>query len=173
MNGDSALLQFAEEIDFILAERRSLAERGIHIIVEHRNHKRGTICAAGETIGDILLGGPAPRSFGFSDMSLLLVDCLCRYRLPLSAEKIGQIMCTDPFYVHYAGNVIGRNHSVSRPKRRSVRSCVHRAQRRMGAVFIEAGLNLDPRTILVSQASEASTLVYRLRATMSLIHIPE
>ena len=99
MNSRPRLNQLIEEIDFIVAERRNLRARGVHLIVTHLYHLPGTICAPGEMIGDVSLGGfPSPTSFGFSHLSLLMVDCFCRYRLPLTAWRIEQIMNSDPFY---------------------------------------------------------------------------
>lgn len=171
MNRIEKYQMLIQEIDFVLAEQRALREQGVHLIVEHLCHVPGTICAPGEMIGDILLAGTTSRSFGFSGISLLLMDCLCRYRQPLSAEHIERIMATDPFYVHYAANRIGRKRRVARPDRRAVHTYVPRIRDRMATLLSEVGLNLDPHMILSSQASDTNTVVYRLNTTRSLVHI--
>jgi hypothetical protein len=166
------LNQLIEEIDFIVAERRSLRARGVHLIVTHVNHIPGTICAPGEIVGDVSLGGiPSPVSFGLSHLSLLMMDCFCRYRMPLSAWRIVQIMNSDPFYIDYAANQIDFDHIVARPDSRNVRVCVPRIQRRMETVFQDRGLMVDPLQILTSEPTETNVIVYRLKATVEIVHI--
>jgi hypothetical protein len=164
--------QLIEEIDFIVAERRNLRARGVHLIVTHLDHIPGTICAPGEMVGDVSLGGiPSPTSFGLSHLSLLMIDCFCRYRLPLSAWRIEQIMNSDPFYVDYAANQIDFDQICAKPDSRTVRVYVPRIQRRMEAVFRDRGLVVDPLQILISEPTETNVIVYRLKATVEIVHI--
>jgi hypothetical protein len=164
--------QLIEEVDFLLALRRHIQARGIHLIVTHLDHLPGTICAPGEIIGDISLGGsPSPTSLGLSQMSLLLMDCLWRYRMPLSALRIEQIMNSDPFYVNYAVNQIGHDQIIAKPDSRNVRVCAPRIQKRMGAVFHQLGLRVDPLQILTSEPTDSNAIVYRLKATVEIVHI--
>jgi len=172
MNDKRQFIQLKEEVDFRLAQRRHLRERGVHLIVTHSCHISGTQCAPGEMIEDIALGGQTqPHSFGFSHMSLLLMDCLCRYRVSLSALRIEQIMNTDPFYVHYASNRIGCNQCLARPDRRTIRVYVRRIMKQMENVFRDAGINLDPNRVLISEVTDSNTILYKLRATIELLHI--
>jgi hypothetical protein len=163
--------QLIEEVDFLLAERRHLRARGLHLILEHLDHIPGPICAHGEMIGNISLGGLyEPVSLCFSHVSLLLMDCLCRHRLPLSGRRIEQIMNTDPFYVHYAANRIGHQQNIARPNSRTVRGYVSRIWKQMHKVFQEVGLKLDPRQILVSEPTDSNVILYRLKATIEIVH---
>jgi len=172
MNNKLQFTQLVEEVDFRLTHRRHLRARGVHMIVTHSYHIPGTLCAPGEMIEDIALGGlPEPCSLGLSHMSLLLMDCLCRYRLPLIAQRIEQIMNTDPFYIHYASNRIGRNQCVARPDRKSVRIYVRRIWKQMERVFRDVGINLDPCGVLLSEVTDSNTVTYRLKATIELVHI--
>lgn len=102
---------------------------------------------------------------------MLIMDCLCRYRVPLSALRIEQIMNTDPFYVSNGANRIDTRSLTARPDRRSVRILVHRIWKRLGIGFHELGLNLDPRAVLVAQETDLNTMVYRLRSTSEILHI--
>ncbi len=164
--------ELQEELAFLLAERRDLQQRGLHFILTHFHHIPGTICAPGETIGDISLGGfPTPTSLGLSQMSLLLMDCLCRYRMPLTASRIEQIMNSDPFYVDYAANQIGYKQIIAKPDSRNIRVCVPRIQKRMEPVFQELGLRVDPLQILTSEATDSNVIVYRLKATVEIVHV--
>jgi hypothetical protein len=163
--------QLIEEVDFLLAERRHLRARGVHLIVEHLDHVPGTVCAPGEMIGNIAVGGlHEPVPLGLSHMSLLLVDCLCRNRLPLSAQRIEQIMNTDPFYIHYAANRIGYDQTIGKPDGRTVRVYVSRIRKRMDTVFQELGVRIDPLQILTSEATDSNVIVYRIKATVEIVH---
>jgi len=95
----------------------------------------------------------------------------CRYRLPLTAERIEQIFRTDPFYVHYAANTIKGNRCIARPDRRSVRSHLSKIRNRMAVLFAEVGLDVDPCTVLASHTTDSNIMVYRLKVTVSFMHI--
>lgn len=171
MSNSASFAQLVQEVDVALAERRDLRQRGIHMIVSHLRHIPGTACSAGEMIGDISIGGfLEPVSLGFSETSLILMDCFCRYRMPLTALRIEEIMNSDPFYAHYAANRIGRN-CVVLPDRSSIRMYVWRIRKQMEKVFQDVGLRFDPQQILISEMTETNTLVYRLRATVEFLHV--
>jgi len=172
MNNQQQFAQLVEEVDFRLAHRRYLRERGVHLIVTHSRHIPGTLCAPGEMIEDITIGGQTPpRSLGLSHMSLLLVDCLCRYRLPLTGRRIEQIMNSDPFYAHYASNRTGRNQSIARPDRKSVRVYVPRIWKQMEKVCRDIGLNINPKEVLLCKATESNIVVYQLKVTVEIVHV--
>jgi hypothetical protein len=171
MSNNKPFAELVQEIDVALAERRHLHQRGVHLIVTHLDHVPGTLCSPGEMIGDIAIGSvPEPVSLGFSHVSLLLMDCLCRHRMPLTALRIEEIMNSDPFYVHYAANRIGRN-LVAFPDRSTVRVYVWRIRKQMEKVFREVGLGLDAQHVFVSETTETSVLVYRLKATVEFLHV--
>ena len=174
MNDRVRFGQLIEEVDFLLAEGRHLRARGVHLIVTHRDHVPGTICAPGEMIGEIALGGfLEPVSLGLAHMSLLLMDYLCRYRMPLSALRIEQIMNTGPFYVHYAANKIRRHQVIARPDRNTVRVYIGRIRKQMENVFREVGLNLDLRQVLVSEMTDSNVPIYKLKVTAEIAHAYE
>ena len=171
MNNRERLNHLVKEIEFVLAERRNLRARGLHLIVSHLDHAPGTICAPGEMIGDIYLGGlPIPTSLRLSQMSLLLMDCFCRYHTPLTASRIERIMISDPFYVSYAANRMGDDQVFAKPDSRTVRVCVSRIRKQMEMIFQQLGLTLDPRQILISEATDSNVTVYRLKATVEFMH---
>ena len=171
MSNRERLDPLVKEIEFILAERRNLRARGLHLIVSHLDHVPGTICAPGEMIGDISLGLPIPTSLRLSQMSLLLMDCFCRHRIPLTASCIEQIMISEPFYVDYAANRIGDDRVFAKPDSRTVRVCVSRIRKQMEMIFQELGLTIDPCQILTSEATDSNVTVYRLKATVEIMHV--
>jgi hypothetical protein len=81
------------------------------------------------------------------------------------------LMYIDPFYVHHAANKFGRNHSITPPNRRSVRSYVSRIWKQMALLFADIGSDLGPRRILVSQLTDSKIGVCRLKATVSVVNI--
>lgn len=171
MNNQKQFARLVEEVDFRLAHRRHLRERGVHLIVTHGDRIPGMLCMAGETIEDIAVAGqPQPQSLGLSHISLLLMDCLCRYRQPLTVRRIEQIMYTDPFYVQYAENRIGPNQCTAKPDRKSVRVYVPRIWTRMEKAFEESGLAIDPRQILLQGMTDSNVVTYRLKATVEVLH---
>jgi hypothetical protein len=172
MNDRTQFRQLAEEVSFVLALRRSLHACGVHLIVEHRNHERGTFCAPGEMVGAIWLGGiPEPVPLVLAPMSLILTDCLCRHRMPITALRIEQIMKSDPFYVHYGTNIREGEHVIRRPDRRTVKVYVGRIREQMKEVFEQVGLSIDPRQVLTSEVTDSNVVVYRLRATVEVVHV--
>ena len=172
MNNKSQFCQLVEEVDFRLAHRRDLRERGVHLIVTHSCHIPGTLCAPGERIEDIALAGqPESFSLGLSPTSLLLMDCLCRYRRPLTAQRIEQIMTTHPFYVQYAANGRARDQPAARPDRKTIRVYVPRIWSQMEKAFRCFGLSFNPEQILLVEDTDSNLLMYRLRATFEVLHI--
>jgi hypothetical protein len=172
MSNDKPFAELLQEVDVALAERRHLRQRGVHLIVTHLDHIPGTLCSAGEMIGDIALSAyPELVSLGLTHMSHLLMDCFCRYRMPLTAMRIEEIMNTDPFYVNYAANQVGRNEVIARPDRNTTRVYVWRVRKQMEKMFRELGLNLNPEHILASEKADANIFVYRLRATTEFLHV--
>ena len=164
-------LQLLQEVEFLFAQQRHFRARGVHFIIEHHDHEPGTLCAPGEMIANISLSGPEPRSLGLAHTSLLLMDCLFRYRVPLSARRIEEIMNSDPFYVYYAANRIGRNQVIARPDRHNVRVYYNRICRRLEAIIRDLGLNIDLHQILVTEMTDSNATVYRLKATFEIVHV--
>ena len=172
MSNNNPFAELVQEVDVALAERRHLRQRGVHLIVTHLDHVPETLCSAGEMIGDIALGGyPELVSLGLTHMSHLLVDCFCRYRMPLTAMRIEEIMNTDPFYVNYAANRVGRNQVIARPDRDTTRVYVWRIRKQLEKVFRKLALGLDAQHVLVSETTETNLLVYRLKATVEFLHV--
>jgi hypothetical protein len=172
MSNSQPFAELVQELDVALAERRDLRQRGVHLIVTHLDHVPGTVCSAGETIGDIALGGfPEPIPLGLSHISHFLLDCFCRYRMPLTASRVEEIMSTDPFYTNYAANRLGHNEAIARPDRNTIRVYIWRIRRQLDKVFQQLGLSLDPETILISEVTDTNVFVYRLKATVEFLHI--
>jgi hypothetical protein len=91
--------------------------------------------------------------------------------MPLTAMRIEEIMNTDPFYVNYAANRVGRNQVIARPDRDTTRVYVWRIRKQLEKVFRKLALGLDAQHVLVSETTETNLLVYRLKATVEFLHV--
>lgn len=172
MNDRNRLAQLVEEVDVALAERRHLRARGVHLIITHLDHISGTLCAPGEMIGDIAIATRlGPVSLGLTHMESLLVDCVFRYRRPLSALNIEEIMCSDPFYLFYASNGAGHSQLISRPDRRTAKTYFPRIRKRMEKVFGEIGLAIAADQVLTSECTDSKIALYQFKGTYEVMHI--
>jgi len=172
MSSDRQFKELIEIVDFTIAERRHLRARGVHLIMTHLYHLPGTKCAPGEMVGNIALGGmPDPFPFGLSPRAMLITDCLYRYRMPLTAHRIAQILNTDPFYVNQGANGNGGVPLTLWFDQRVVRVYVERIHERMAAVFSRFGLPIDPQQVLKCTSTESNQTVYSLHATVEYLHV--
>jgi hypothetical protein len=106
-----------------------------------------------------------------SPTGLLLVDLLCRYRRTLlTAARIEQIMLTEPFYTHHGANRHQGYRSVALPNRTSIKVHIQRIREQMAKTFIEAGLNLGPGKVLIAETTDSNIVVYRLKASVEVMH---
>lgn len=172
MRNNEQLKPIVEEIDYLLAERRQLATDGPHFMVTHGHHVPGTLCLRGETVERVCL---VHRCHAFplhlSPTGLLIVDCLCRYHVSsLSATRIEEILTSNPFYIHHGANALRKNKNRIQPNRASIKVYIQRVREQMEKVFREAGLNLAPDRVLISATTDSNVVVYRLRASVELIH---
>jgi len=56
------------------------------------------------------------------------------------------------------------------PSRVSIKVHIPRIREQMAKTFIEAGLNLNPHKVLISEATDSNVVVYRLKATVEFLH---
>ena len=71
----------------------------------------------------------------------------------------------------YAANQIGCDQVVAKPDSRTARVYAPRIQKRMETVFQEVGLKVDPLQTLISEPTDSNVIVYRLKATVEIVHI--
>lgn len=161
-----------EEIDYLLAARKQRVVERPRLVVIHGHHQSETDCLYGETVEQAYLAyGAQEIPLRLSPTGLLIIDCLSRHRLtPLSAPQIERILSSDPFYVYLGANALSDDGAAARPKRASIRVYIRRIRVQFGKALGEAGLNLKPEKILVSETTDSNVVVYRLKASVEFRH---
>jgi hypothetical protein len=172
MSNNGSFKELVIEVDVAIAERRHLRARGIHLLITHLYRLPGTMCAPGEMVGDIALGGVLdPSSLCLSPRAMLIIDCLYRYRIPLTAQRIAHILNTDPFYANQGANGSGGASLAFWFDQRAIRVYMDRIQERMATLFSQFRLSIDPYQVLKCVPTESNQTVYALHATVECRHV--
>ena len=161
-----------EEIEYLLAMRRQQEADRPHLVVLHGYHHPETVCLHGETVEQAYLSF-AEQEFPLhlSLTGLVIVDCLARYRqTPLSAVHMERILASDPFYRRLGANAPSGHPAAVRPRRDSIKVYIRRIRVQLGKTLGEAGLNVKPERILVSETTDSNVVVYRLKASVEFRH---
>lgn len=172
MRNSEEVRRTVEEIEYLLAKRKLRIVERPRFVVVHGYHRPETTCLHGETVEQVLLAFHAKKiPLRLSPTGLLISDCLARYRYtPLSAAHMARILSSDPFYVHLGSNAAKGTSAAIKPKRTSVKVYIQRLRTQLAKGFKEAGLNLPPEKILVSETTDSNVVVYRLNASVEFIH---
>lgn len=170
MNDSETFRELIETLEFTIAEQRHLRARGVHLIITHLYHLPGTRCTPGEMVGNIEVGGMAePISLGLSPRAMLILDCLYRYRMPLTAQRIEGILNAGPFYVNQGAN--GGVSMALKFDQRSIRVYVERIQERLVPVLGTRKLPINAREVLKCTPTESNQVAYSLHATVECLHV--
>lgn len=157
------------ELEFMLAEQRTLLARGPQIRIWHRGRQPGAKCWPGEEVAAAALVVGAEFPILLSTTGLLILDYLASHRLPQSATEIADGLNTEPFYAEHGSNVCHRP-ARSRVDHRVIRTYINRLRRSLAAAFAKAHLDLDPYSVLASETTDSNVVKYRLRATVEFVH---
>lgn len=166
----AAILQ---EIDFALEEQSALRTSGPNFTIVHRFRAPGTHCAAGEEVTLISLvhrsrNIPLPLSLALR----ILFDHFARHRhLGQSAAQIEASVRNDPFYIYHGANAKTHRVRSRGVSRSSVKTYVARLRDALGRAFREAGIAVDPCTVLVSEETASNSVMYRLRGNFRWVHL--
>jgi hypothetical protein len=161
-----------QELDFILVEQRTLDVCGPHIRIWHRGRKPWAQCWPGEEAASAALALSGHEfHISLSPTGLLIFDYIATHRyLPQSATEIAQGLRSEPFYREHGTNV-GRGPAKQITVSRAVvKTYINRIRRALASVFAEAGLELDPYSILISETTDTNVVKYRLHATVEVVH---
>jgi hypothetical protein len=160
------------EIDFALEERAALRTSGPNFTIVHRFRAAGSDCAAGEEIALISLVHRSQNIPLRLSLALrIFFDHLARHRLPQSAAQIEASIRNDPFYIYHGANAKTRRRQSRSISRSSVKTYVARLRDALSRAFREAGIAVDPSTILVSEETEGNSVRYRLRGNFRWVHV--
>lgn len=162
-----------EGVDLLITERKELRAEGPHFLIVHRLRMPGTHCAPGEEVFAILLVYRGREYQLRLPLSLrLLFDYLTSHsRLAQSAAQIELGMRAGAFYSEHAANAGGRTQLTRRIPRSSIKEYIKRLRRAFALAFREAGLRIDPQSVLIAEHTVSNQVGYRLRATVDLVHI--
>jgi hypothetical protein len=101
-----------------------------------------------------------------------LFDYLAHHsRLPQSARQIELGIRADEFYKRHAVNATGRTVLARRIPRSAVKVYVKRLHQALSLAFKEAGMRIDPGTVLISRRTVGNEAGYQLKATCDWVHI--
>lgn len=161
-------------VERLLFEIVSLEHNGPHILIVHRYRLRvcGSGCQAGEEVSQVVLArGSRQANIHLPLGPRLLFDYLARSKyIPQSAAQISSSMRFSQFYSQH-----GRNSgilSIRKISPQSVKEYVKRIRKALGETFEEAGLPMDPKSILASHPV-SNEVRYNLRARVEWLHVGE
>jgi hypothetical protein len=162
-----------DKVDLLIAEMKHLRSAGPHFRVVHRFRMPGSDCLPGEEIVAVSLMHRGREYHLRLSLALrILFDYLARHsRLPQSARQIELGIRADDFYKRHAANATGRTVLTRGIPRSFVRVYVKRLHRAFSLAFRDAGLRIDPGSVLISQKTVGNEVGYQLNASCDWIHI--
>jgi hypothetical protein len=162
-----------DKVDLLLAELRVLRSIGPHFKIVHHFREPGSLCAPGEEIAAAyLMHHSHDFSIPLSGTLLIVFDFLAKHsRVTQGASQIVASVHADPFYRKHGANALTLAKLTRKINRSGVKEFMKRIRRALEQTFREAGLYLDPRAVLVSQATVTNQVGYKLRATFDWAHI--
>jgi hypothetical protein len=159
-------------VHLLLAEIRELRSAGVQCRIVHRFHHAGSDCLAGEEIAAafVLHRGREYR-LRLSLALRIVFDFLARHsRLPQSARQIELGLRADAFCKRHAANVTGKP-ITRRIPRSALREYMRRLRQAFRLAFEEAGLRIDPASVLVAEETVGNEIGYRLKAKCEWVHV--
>jgi hypothetical protein len=162
-----------EKVDLLIAEMKHLRSAGPHFRIVHRFRMPGTDCLPGEEIvGVFLVQRGGEYHLRLSLALRILFDFLARHsRLAQSVRQIELGVRADDFYKYHAKNAAGRSVLTRSIPRSAIKVYIKRLRRALALVFQEAGMNIDPGSVLVAQQTVGNEVSYQLKASCNWTHI--
>jgi hypothetical protein len=103
----------------------------------------------------------------------ILADYLARHRfVSQSAAQIEAGISSNPFYAKHASNVGTGTRQTRAVCRSSLKVYLSRLRKALKIASNEAGLMLDPTSVLVTEQTDSNEVLYRLRARVEWRHVP-
>jgi hypothetical protein len=162
-----------DSVDLLLAELRLLKSQGPHLRIVHRFRQYGVLCAPGEEVAVAYLvhrGQTHPLRLSLA--LRMLIDYLAKHsHFPQSASQIEAGMRADPFYAKHGTNAILHNGLKRRITRSAIKEYIKRLRLALELTCKEAGLNIDPRQVIVSEATVTNEVGYRLKSSVEWFHL--
>jgi hypothetical protein len=163
-----------KKVDLLVAEIAQLRASGPHFRVSFRFRLPGSTgrLPGQEVFAVFLVYREREYQLRLTLAQRIVFDYLANHRrLAQSARQIELGIRADPFYKSHAKNANGRTVLTRRIPRSSIKEHVRRLHQALGMVFEEAGLGINPRSVLIVQDTVGNEVLYRLRATCSATYI--
>ena len=174
MSASTSFEHIALAVDYLVAKRKQARSTQSRLVIVHGHHQPGTACHGGETIEQVFLGvGRRLIALALSPTGLVVVDILARKRpMRLSASQIEQIATSHPFYAHLGANTASKKRRTIRLARRSIKVFISRFRRLLAKASAQAGLEIHPEKILVSEPTDLLNITaYRLALPCEFVHV--
>jgi hypothetical protein len=142
------------------------------ILHQYKNVRVSGHCAPGEEViaAHIIHRGSSYR-LPLSTTHLIVLDYLCRHRrVAQSAAQIAAGLDSELFYLHHGSNTRGGAVLRARTSRTAVRQQVKRIRENFAQCFRQAGIDLDPVTIIRSQVTSTREVKYQVEADVTWEH---
>lgn len=154
-----------EEIDFLVAEAAEFAAAGPQFRVEYR---------AGELIRTAwFMHQTREYQLLLPTAVLILFDYLVRNRhVGKTATQIEASIREDPLYVDRGRRTRPARRRPRAICRSSVKEYIKRVRKGLTLVFERAGVQMDPRKVLVSEPTVGNEVLYRLHARIQWVEHP-
>lgn len=161
------------KVDLLIAEIRHLRSAGPHFHIVHRFRMPGSDCLPGEEIVAVLLAYRGHEYQLRLSLALRIVfDYLARHPcLAQSARQIELGIRADDFYKCHARNASRRTVFTRRIPRSAIKVHIGRLRAALLLVFQEAGMGIDPGTVLIAQETVGNEVGYQLKASCSWTHV--
>jgi hypothetical protein len=160
------------DIDLVLSEQKELVAAGPPLTICHRFQPPYTTgCTPGEEIYFISLDAAGGITIKLSTATKIIIDYLARNRVPQNASQIEAGIRADPFYRKHGHNGTTSKIQTRKICRSLVRVYVERFRKALGTAFADAGIALDPRSVLISEPTDGNEVLYRLKASIRWRHI--
>jgi len=153
-----------EEVEFFQYQERMLSAYGptFRIVV---SEKRSASTCRVQVIGVYLLHQGREYAILLSSaLANLFHYFACHRDHGQTADQIAFAIRNSRSYVRYHGR-------PWRLARTSIKEYVARLRISLATVFTEAGLNLAPDAVLISEATPSNSVAYRLHASVEITHV--
>ncbi len=174
MPAKNSLSPVLAKVELLIAEIIHLRSAGPHFRILLRCRMPGSIGRLpGQEVFAVFLGYRGREyQLQLTLAQRIVFDYLANHcRLAQSARQIELGIRADDFYKFHAMNANGRTVLTRRIPRSSIKEHVRRLHQALGMVFREAGLGIDPRSVLIVHHTVGNEVGFKLKATCSPTYI--
>ena len=169
MCGFETISKIIDELEYIDAERRELSANGPQFRIVHRSPQSFTPCSLHETVVVYLVHQGRAFQVQLGTTLVALFDYVARHnRVAQTAKQIENGTRSQRGLEERRSGVRARG-----IPRRYVRVYTDRIRAALGLALRDAGLEINPDAVLVSEETALNEIGYRLRGTFEWMHTME